>query len=362
MMESMIIENGVTFKELEKNIFSWVCQMGRQFTADFLERYDQMLMKNRDKNKYHHKGSRQTTIKAVYGEITYCRNIYEVREEDGSRHFVYLLDETLELNHVGLISTNLAELLVKGIKEMSYRACAKKISEMTGQSISAMGVWNVIQALGETVCEEENELVEQHKAGHLHRIKEVPVLFEEADGIYIHLQGDDRKKSRKGKAEIKVGIAYDGWKKAGNGRYELPDKVVVAGFAEAKKFHEYREAAIAKTYNLDEVSQRILNADGASWIKKVKDKSTCFQLDPFHRNKAAREKLHNKKAIRDVLEMLESGEIEELFVYLEAYKNSLSEEHEIRDAEELLKYYKNNRGACCRINRKSWSCRFIQRG
>ena len=50
-MESMIIENGVTFKELEKNIFSWVCQMGRQFTADFLERYDQMLMKNRDKNK-----------------------------------------------------------------------------------------------------------------------------------------------------------------------------------------------------------------------------------------------------------------------------------------------------------------------
>lgn len=343
MMESMIIENGVTFKELEKNIFSWVCQMGRQFTADFLERYDQMLMKNRDKNKYRHKGSRQTTIKTVYGEVTYRRNIYEVREEDGSRHFVYLLDETLELNHVGLISTNLAELLVKGITEMSYRACAEKISEMTGQSISAMGVWNVIQALGETVCEEENELVEQHKAGHLHGTKEVPVLFEEADGVYIHLQGEDRKKSHKGKAEIKVGIAYDGWKKAGNGRYELPDKVVVAGFAEAKKFHEYREAAIAKTYNLDEVSQRILNADGASWIKKVKDKSTCFQLDPFHRNKAAREKLHNRKAVRAVMEMLESGEIEELFVYLEAYKNSLSEEHEIRDAEELLKYYKNNR-------------------
>ncbi len=77
-------------------------------------------MKERDKRKYRHKGSRQTTIKTVYGEVTYCRNIYEVREEDGLRHFVYLLDETLELGRIGLISTNMAELLVKGITEMSY--------------------------------------------------------------------------------------------------------------------------------------------------------------------------------------------------------------------------------------------------
>ena len=38
------------------------------------------------------------------------------------------------------------------------------------------------------------------------------------------------------------------------------------------------------------------NADGASWIKKVKDKSTCFQLDPFHRNKAVKEKIHEPAA------------------------------------------------------------------
>lgn len=72
------------------------------------------------------------------------------------------------------------------------------------------------------------------------------VCQEEADGVYVKLQGKDR--------------------------YELPDKVVAAGFASAKEFHAYREAAIAEKYNLDEVSQRIL----ASWIKKVKDKSTCF--------------------------------------------------------------------------------------
>ena len=56
MMNSMIKENGVTFKELEKNIYAWVCQIGREFTKEFLERYDRILMEDRDKKKYRNKG------------------------------------------------------------------------------------------------------------------------------------------------------------------------------------------------------------------------------------------------------------------------------------------------------------------
>ncbi len=343
MMKSMIKENGVTFKELEKNIYSWVCQIGRQFTREFLERYDQMLMKERDKSRYRHKGTRQTTVKTVYGEVTYSRVVYEVTEEEGTRRFAYLLDETLELENIGLVSTNMAELLVKGITELSYRGCAEKVSEMTGQSISAMGVWNVIQALGEKVCAEEKELVKSHKEGRIQGEKEVPVLFEEVDGIYISLQGKDRKKEGQNKAEMKVAIAYDGWKKTGKDRYILPEKVVTAGFAKAKEFHAYREAAIAEKYNLDEVSQRILNGDGASWIRKGKDKSMCFQLDPFHRNKAVKENIHNRKAVQDIMELLREEKTDELFHYLETYRNSLREEREIEEAEKLIQYYKNNR-------------------
>lgn len=343
MMKSMIAEKGVTFKELEKNIYKWICELGQNFTKEFLERYDQMLMKERDKTRYRHKGLRKTTIKTVYGEVTYSRAVYEVIEEDGTKHFVYLLDETLELENVGLISTNMAELLVKGITEQSYRACAAQVSEMTGQTISAMGVWNVIQALGEKVCEEEKELTEAHKQGKVHGEKESPVLFEEADGVYIKLQGKDRKSNKQDKAEIKIGIAYDGWKKTGQNRYALENKVIVAGFSHAKEFHEYREAAIAEKFNLDEVCQRILNADGASWIKRVKDKSTCFQLDPFHRNKAVKEKIHDKKAQNDILELLEEQDIAGVFHYLELYKNSLSEESEIEDVKELIRYYENNK-------------------
>lgn len=203
-----------------------------------------MLMEGRDKKKYRNKGARQTTVKTVYGEVTYQRTVYEVTEEDGTRHFVYLLDETLELDHVGLISTNMAELLVKGITELSYRECARQVSEMTGQTISAMGVWNVIQALGEKVCEDEAELTEAYKKGQVKGKREVPVLFEEADGVYIKLQGKDRKKEKQDKSEIKIGIAYDGWRKTGPDRYALENKVVVAGFSKAKEFQEYREGLL----------------------------------------------------------------------------------------------------------------------
>ena len=151
-MDTIIKEKGLTFKELQKNIFKDICTIGQEMTREFLEQYDRKLMKERDRFRYRHKGYRKTTIKTLYGEVEYRRGVYEVIEEDGCKHFVFLLDETLELEHIGFISTNMAELMVKSVTEMSYRQSAEKVTEMTGQTISAMGVWNVIQALGEKVC------------------------------------------------------------------------------------------------------------------------------------------------------------------------------------------------------------------
>ena len=100
---------------------------------------------------------------------------------------------------------------------------------------------------------------------------------------------------------------------------------------------------ITSEYNLDEVQIRLLNGDGASWIKKPVDKETIFQLDPFHRNKSIRENLSHKKAIRDVMELLKSEQIEETFAYLTMYKDSLSEDTEIEKAESLISYFRANK-------------------
>ena len=104
--------------------------LGRGFTKKFLERYGRMLIEKWNKSRYKHKGYLQTTIKMVYGEVTYSGAVYGVTEEEGYRHHVYLLDETLELENIGLICTNKAELLIKSITELSYRESTSKISEM----------------------------------------------------------------------------------------------------------------------------------------------------------------------------------------------------------------------------------------
>ena len=277
-MNIMLNEEGLTFKEIEEEIFRMVCEWGQSFAKDFLERYDEFLMKNRDKEAYRNKGLRETTIKTVFGEVNYSRRVYEITKDDGLKEFVYLLDEQLHIPGVGLISQNLADQLVAGITEMSYRETAAKVTEMTGQRISAMGVWKVIQALGEKVCEEEENLVKAHKSGNVQGNTITPVLFEETDGVYVNLQ-----REKQDMAEIKVGIAYDGWKQTGKDRFALDGKVVVAGFSKAKEFQAYREAAIAEKYNTDEIEIRLMNADGAEWIKHLNEADTVFQLDPFHR-------------------------------------------------------------------------------
>ena len=334
----MLNENGLTFKDFEKKTFEMLCQLGQEYTRDFLERYDAYLMENRDKEAYRNKGKRTTTVKTIYGEVEYERRVYEVTREDGIKEFVYLLDEQLEISGVGLISMNMAEQMVSNITEMSYRETAEKITEMTGQSISAMGVWNVIQSLGDKVCEEEKELVEAHKSGQIKGDKEAPVLFEETDGVYVRLQKEKQKKG-----EIKIGIAYDGWKETGKNRYTLDGKVVVAGFSKSKEFQEYREATIAKTYNLDETDVRIMNADGAEWIKNICDEDTVFQLDPFHRNKAIKENIPYPQAREVIHELIKQQDIDGVFSYLEIYRDSLCEDEEIEKANRLITYFTNNR-------------------
>lgn len=82
------------------------------------------------------------------------------------------------------------------------------------------------------------------------------MLFEETDGVYVKLQREQKKGG-----EIKVGIAYDGWKETGTNMYSLDKKVVVAGFSNSKDFQEYREASIAEKYDTDEIEIRLMNAD-----------------------------------------------------------------------------------------------------
>ena len=206
-MKSMIIEDLVTFKQIEQEMFQKKCREGQEETKELLERYDQHLFQQRDKKIFRDKGRRKTTVKTVYGEVEYSRHVYLVADEHGTQHSVYLLDEILQMERVGQFSEHFIDLLVKGITTQSYRDCARSLSEQTGQTISGMGVWNIVQELGERLGEEERKLSKANEKGLVSGDKEAPVLFEEIDGVYLSMQREDRQKNPKGIAEMKVGIA-----------------------------------------------------------------------------------------------------------------------------------------------------------
>lgn len=347
MMISIVDEKLVSFKTLEQKIYAYVCELGRELTRLMLEHYDDELAQGRDRQNYRDKGKRTTAIKTVYGEVSYSRRVYETKSEEGKRAYVYLLDEAMRMEKIGLISTNLAEKIALSVTESPYRVTAEGISSTCGQSISAGGVWNLMQRLGERISEEETQAVRQMEAGRAQGTKAVPVLFEEMDGVWLHMQDRHHKKMKS--REMKVFTMYEGWdaEKEKQKRSTLVEKTMLAGMEGSVEFHAKREACIQTKYAPEEIGQRILNGDGGSWIREVYDPEAIFQLDRYHIYQEILRKIGDKKAQREIRELLEADRPEEMLEYIRTYAVSVESPEEkakrSRNAMELYRYLENNK-------------------
>jgi hypothetical protein len=335
-----------TFKEIEREFFEIGCEIARELMAAFLSKVDKELGEARDKSQLRHKGKRNTSIKTLMGEVPVRRALYKRIKEDGSVEYIHLLDEALGLDTIGLISPNLVEKILEHSCEMSYREVSEAVSNFTNQTISHQGVWNVVQAAGEKQKEAEEQLINSFKNNGLSGNKEVPVLFEEADGLWLSMQGKSRKGSTKGKKELKVGVVYEGWEKRypGSKEYKTVNKTAFAGYMNAEEFKGLKDAVIAKKYNTDEIVYRVLNGDGASWIRHGHDQETdIFQLDPYHLSKAVVKNISDRQSVRHIMKWLKEGRFEKVFEKIEKLKYECGgEEKEVEKLTSLENYIKNN--------------------
>ena len=347
MMNTIVNANLISFKELEQKIFNYVCEIGREITQIMLESYDNELANTRDRSKYRDKGKRSTTIKTVYGEVEYQRRVYRTVLEDGKKAYVYLLDDAMQMDKIGLISTNLAEKIAMTVTESPYRITADIISNTCGQSISAGGVWNIMQRLGERISGEEDYAVKQMNADQSEGKKEIPVLFEEMDGVWLSMQDKNHRKMKK--QEMKVFTMYEGWdaEKEKQNRSTIVGKTMLAGMEKSTEFHEKREACIRNKYNADEIGQRILNGDGGSWIKDTYDPDTIFQLDRYHIYQEILRKITDKETQKNIRDLFEEEKIDEMLEYIKTYATSIESPDEkdkcSKKALELYEYLNNNK-------------------
>ncbi|WP_252238510.1 UPF0236 family transposase-like protein [Clostridium sp. VAP51] len=299
MYQSSLNDNGFTFKELEKRIYKYACDEACNALKSILEYLDEKLLNERDSKVYRNKGRKQTCLRTIMGNVEYSRRIYQFKLEDGKKAIKYLLDEYLDMDTIGNVSINLVETILTNVAEVSFRKTSENIKTMCNQEISAQGVWNVVQTVGEKIKELENRKIELNDKGALKGEKEVPVLFQEQDGVWLYLQGKDRPKGKNKKKELKLAVSYTGWtlRPGSKKEYVVVDKTVCASFSNSDHFKKLTGATIAEKYSVDEIQTRILNGDGAKWIKATcEDQDIHFQLDPFHVRQAIIRKVSDKRA------------------------------------------------------------------
>lgn len=341
-------DNEITFNGLEKKIYKYACDEACRFMREVLTHLDRRLMDERDSKLYRNKGLRSTCIKTIMGNVEFKRRIYEFKTEDGKKAYKFLLDEYLKMDTIGHLSTTLVEKVVDNVTNISYRNTSKNIKELTNQEISHTAVWNVVQKLGSKIEEKEERKISLNKKGQLNGSKEINVLFQEMDGIWLNIQGKDRpKRGKSKKKELKLGITYEGWKKKSGNKdaYVVENKIACASFSNNKKFKELSEATIAEIYNIDEIGVRILNGDGARWIKQCAgEEGMHFQLDPFHKSQAVLRCIKDKKEAYTLIKMLHEGKVEESFEYLTKLMVKYTEdENKFKKLEKLYKYLFDNK-------------------
>ncbi len=337
----IVLGNEINFNKIEKEIYEYGCQVARELMKQVMNNLDNYLAQKRDRKIYRDKGKRKTTIKTLMGEVEISRRVYQTERETGTKSCIYLLDQALELNKVGLFSGNLVQLITDAATNESFRKAANNISSTTGQTISHGGVWNVIQRVGKIIELEEKQQAEAVSQERSQGQRERKILFEEADGVYINIQGKDRKKAKK--QELKVAISYEGWKEVSQGRYEVEHKLVCAGFEPAAEFRKRKEGMLGSEYNLDEIEMRILNGDGGKWIKNHSEgENVHYQLDPFHKSKAIIRNVRDKEARATILKFLKENKYEEILMYLKALEKDAEDEKTKKKLRDLHHYFTEN--------------------
>lgn len=338
MFDNIVANNEINFNELEKKIYKFVCNLGCYLLKEIIEKYDEKLQNERDKKSFRHRGLKPDSIKTVMGVVDYKRTIYEY-EENNQKKFVYLLDEKLKLSEFGKISENLVDKILNiAVETNSYRDAAEQIMQLLNISISHETVRDIVIKAGMKIIEKENEEIKLDKKDKLVAgTKEIPVLFEEADGLWINLQGKDRieqiekykascekegkeyKEPTSVKSELKLHVSYEGWKKEDK-RHTLVNKMYIAGFMSSAELKKRRDAQIYQKYDVSKIKLRILNGDGASWISKLATKETIQQRDNFHIHQEIIRDLEEEDYRRQLERLIAEKRYDEVPVYLEYLK------------------------------------------
>ena len=353
-MVNSIEYNNLTFNIIEKKISDFLYEIGSDVLRNAFETIDDDLFNNRDKAIYRYKEKRERTINTCFGSVSYNRRYYIEKISRDESKATFLLDEVLDIDLLGKSTLKQAVNLVNEAAAESFRNVSKQNDSSAFCNPSHQTIKNRVADIGELLKSSEMERIQKYFNNELEGKKQVEILFEEKDGLFLSIQGEKNKK------EIKLAKVYEGWQPESveSKRYKTINTLYFAGYDKSEQFDAVVNSGIAQVYNMEYLKTRILNGDGATWISKEIDidSSIQYQLDLFHIYQKATRKISNLDNRKKIKKLIRDKKFDQLIDECKRFYEAESDEKEKEKLREVYSYYENNKDFLVRyIDRENFN-------
>lgn len=282
-MERSLPQSAVELKAyligLDREILERSMEWGRQCYKAVLEQVDEGLAACRDRGlAIEHR--RAAWYQTCLGPVQVRRRQY--RDKLGKRSCI--LDEAMGMGRHKHVSRGVEELALDCASQMPYRRSAEVLRKASAIDMTHQTIWRLVARSADPwLAGGERELEWFRETGEIPQGegRQVAQLMVEADGVMVSLQ-----RSKERKAEVKLGIAYEGWQRVGKDRYRTVSKSIFATVGPERQFWDGFTFKLGKRYDLASIKRSIVGGDGAQWVKDgASYMGARFQLDRYHLNR-----------------------------------------------------------------------------
>jgi hypothetical protein len=291
----------IAIEELETGISQVVQEMGATVLMAGLKGLDDELRKEVPAG-WRNVGTEERGVMSSVGRIRYQRRIY--KDEKGVRRKP--LDEVLGVERYGRESQRVQQMGAYLASEGTYRRAAAQMSWLMKTKVSHSTIQKMVWEVGNRIADgeeaERRRVFEGGEALGKGTVK-AEVLYAESDGVWLHLQRENRRS-----VEVRVATIYSGKKPLGKKRYRLADKCSIAALGlsgDAWQEHVLRTAH--RYYDLEQTRLLITGGDGNQWVRHTFqrfEQPQEFVLDRFHLSRAARRAIGDRAAAQEMVRKL----------------------------------------------------------
>lgn len=291
----------------EEECYQEGCAYAREQAQRRLSALDDQLLGDKPRG-WTTLGFRERTLVTRFGDVVVRRRMY--RDDAGQTR--YRLDEALMWKPYQQASPSLTESVVTMASVMPFRMVDEMVSDLTAGVLSPMMVHRLLGSVAQSAMDDERSRWEscfERGEDVCDGDRQLDVLYTEADGVWVHLQREDRKRY-----EVRSAVAYGGWQSVGENRYGLVDKRVYCHASDTIPFWEGASLEWGKQYALERVGRFVVGGDGANWIRRGVDefgshRRAVFQLDGFHLSRACG-RGYGRKLGSVIYQSIRAGEVE----------------------------------------------------